>query len=141
MYAHPSFLRDNPKALLNLQKTTSKNKHGFVVEIPSIVPPRSVSPSLSHTFEDVHEKVVQSQPKVTKRPVSRKIVNPEQNPQWGICIDLVQRPTPVSPTRSQRVVSVCNESDSESKGGYNDRGRLDLLTFALEQEIACYHVY
>lgn len=141
MYAHPSFLRDNPKALLNLQKTTSKNKHDFVVGNPSIVPPRPVSPSFSHTVEDSHKKVAQPPPKTKKGTVSRKISIPKQNHHWGVCIDLVQRPTPVSPTRSQRIVSVYNDSDSESKGSYNDRGKLDLLAFALEQEIACYHVH
>ena len=145
MYAHPSFLRDNPKALLNLQKTTSKNKRDFVSETPSIIPPRPVSPSLSHTIEDTHDaKTTAARSPSTMKsstPVSRKITIPKQNHRWGSHIDVVQRPTPVSPTRPQRVVSTCsNDCDSNSTGSH-DRGKLDLLAFALEQEIACYHVH
>jgi hypothetical protein len=141
MYAHPSFLRDNPKALLNLQKTTSKNKRDCVLETPSITPPRPVSPSLSHTIEDDHEKVAQSPPKMKNVPVRRKRTTPKQDRRWGIPMDAVQRPTPVSPTRPQRVVSIYNDNSDSNSTGSNDRGKLDLLAFALEQEIACYHVH
>ena len=137
MYGHASFLRDNPKALLNLQKTTSKNKYDS-----SIIPPRPVSPSLSHTIEAAHEKAVRPSTKLKVIPMSRKITIPELDHRWGIHIDSgVRRPTPVSPTRCpSRVVSAYDDSDSSWKESH-DRGKLDLLAFALEQEIACYHVH
>lgn len=142
MYAHPFFLRDNPKALLHLQKTTSKNKRDCVSETPSIQPsPRPVSPSLSHTIEDVPEKIdASSPPKMKNIQVSRKITIPKPNHHWTTHLESIQRPTPVSPTRPHRVVSSYSDSDTNSTGSH-DRGKLDLLAFALEQEIACYHVH
>jgi hypothetical protein len=143
MYAHPFFLRDNPKALLHLQKATSKNKRDFVSETPSILPPpRPVSPSLSHTIEDVPEKVdaSSSQPKMKNVQVTRKITIPKPTHHWPRHLESMHHPAPVSPTRPHRVVSSHSDSDTSSTGSH-DRGKLDLLAFALEQEIACYHVH
>ena len=145
MYAHPFFLRDDPKALLHLQKTTSKNKRDFISETPSVLsPPRPVSPSLSHSIEDVPEKVGSSSPppKMKNVQVSRKISIPQPDHHWSRHLESKQhrRPTPVSPTRPPRVVSSpYSDSATNSTGSHNDRGKLDLLAFALEQEIACYH--
>lgn len=133
MYAHPSFLRDNPIALLNLQKTSSKNKQrNYVLETPSTPPPRPISPSLPH--------IVSSAPNVKDVKRARKITIPKPNHHWPTLVESMRRPTPVSPTHPQRVLCAYSDCDSSSTGR-NDRGKLDLLAFALEQEIACYHVH
>jgi hypothetical protein len=133
MYAHPSFIRDKPEALLYLQKTTSKNKHDFISNSASHLTPRSVSPSFSRTFDDTHEALTVT----TTTVYTRSIAIPINTTCCLTSAQSILRAAPVSPP-SRRAVTTFSDSDASSTGS-NDRGKLDLLAFALEQEIACYN--
>jgi len=119
MYAHPSFVRGNPQSLLQLRKTTPSQRRRLVSDAshgqqnkqqpPSHPNPRSVSPHLT-TANDPH----------------------------GNNLVLIQAPTPTNVHRRPSLVSPVPPrpvvlSSTIPKA---DRGKLDLLTFALEHEFA-----
>jgi hypothetical protein len=137
MYAHPSFIRGHPEALFQLQKTTAKHKQQQLpvdfkpVSTTSQVPLRSVSPSCSHTIEDVSEKALVLQ--------KANNVKQEDRIQMSLDVESLHHFAPVSPIHSQRCVTLTSIDSDASSTGSNDRGKLDLLAFALEQEIACYN--
>jgi hypothetical protein len=137
MYAHPSFVRDHPEALLKLQKMTTKNRRSSISNGPTGKEPRSVSPSFSH--HPVEAALITLSPVVTaqKLHVTKKIVLPHSFDGWATNTYSKQRATPVSPP-SQYPLVPPTDCDTSSTGS-SDRGKLDLLAFALEQEIACNH--
>jgi hypothetical protein len=139
MYAHPSFIRNKPEALLYLQKSTSRNKQDLNSDTTSCFAPRSVSPSLSHMVDDTNELLTTTTVSTKNSHFSTTIVVPGNQQCWQTNKPLIQNAnaTPVSPP-SRRALSTSSESDASSTGS-SDRGKLDLLAFALEQEIACYH--
>lgn len=137
MYAHPSFIRNKPEALLYLQKSTTRNKQDTNSDTPLCLAPRSVSPSLSHTVDDTNEILSATMASTRNSHFSTTIVVPGNSHCWETNAPLILNAAPVSPP-SRRTLSTSSESDASSTGS-NDRGKLDLLAFALEQEIACYH--
>lgn len=113
MYAHPSFVRQKPESLLNLRKisNSSRRKATPPQEITCHLDLRPVSPSVS----DSTSNSVPSSPAVS---VDHQFVI-TKIPSWGSAVQVLSRvPTVTSPKSS------------------DDRGKLDLLTLALEQASA-----
>jgi len=108
MYAHPSFLRDNPVSLLDLRKISNTNRRRTVSKDLSRQESRTVSPSPS-TSVGSHSSSPVSPHKAVCAPI----------PQWA---HLATMFAPICDAGQVRHVSA------------EDRGKLDLLTFALEHE-------
>jgi hypothetical protein len=119
MYAHPSFVRDNPAALLQLQKITTKSRRRLVSDTPG--EPRSVSPLLTSTERSTQGSF--SSHLTTSRAAKKILIHG-----FNVCST---NPAQVSPGRRYPVAQ--SESDISSTGS-NDRGKLDLLALALEQQ-------
>jgi hypothetical protein len=123
MYAHPSFVRDQPEALLQLQKCTTKSRRRLDSDASG--EPRSVSPPLSDVLT---QGALPLTSLLTKSHSAQKIVIHGFNA-WAH-----SNPTQVSPTGQSRYPVARSDSDESSTGSTNDRGKLDLLAFALERE-------
>jgi len=115
MYAHPSFIRDTPHTLLELRKVTNGGRKRPTEEVTTKYSSRTVSPlsTLHHQIDSEHEAT---------SPVMgiTKIIVPKVQ-QWGnstVYTSMVSRTTSLSPVRA------------------DDRGKLDLLALALEQQAA-----
>lgn len=107
MYAHPSFVRDRPKSLLNLRKLTTAARK------------KLLSPGPSASSSTISAKRVVSPPTSPLGSVQGTIPSMNilfsQLPNWPPQAPQAPLPEPV-PARRE------------------DRGRLDLLALALEQE-------
>mmetsp|Transcript_17237 Transcript_17237/g.32183 ORF Transcript_17237/g.32183 Transcript_17237/m.32183 type:complete len:187 (+) Transcript_17237:412-972(+) len=113
MYAHPSFVRDTPHTLLELRKITNGGRKRPTEEVTTKYSSRTVSPlsTLHHHVEHEPTSPVTGIPKIIVPKVQ----------QWGsstVYSSTVSRPSVLSPVRAA------------------DRGKLDLLAMALEQEAA-----
>ena len=122
MYAHPSFVKDHPESLVQLRKTTPAQRRGLLSDASSQKHqqpnPRSVSPhhltspsvsSANHHYYHPHHNNKVLIPCIHPHPV---------------------HPSEVSPVTPQRTTTTTTTLPT------NDRGKLDLLTFALEREFA-----
>lgn len=120
MYAHPSFVRDTPETLLQLRKITngSRNKRP-TQEVSMKYSSRAVSP-LSNPAHHLEHHYSPHSP-VTNIP---KIIVPKVG-QWG------------SSTAYTSTVSTTSPVLAPAKAA--DRGKLDLLALALEQQQAAAH--
>jgi hypothetical protein len=135
MYAHPSFVRDDPEALLKLQKI-NKTRRQPIPDVLKSKGPRSVSPTHTTTLESTVKSLSPVTP-LKKLPITKNIVLPHSMKSWTTHEIAKHHATPVSPSSQCPLLS---QSDCDaSSTGSNDRGKLDLLAFALEQEFACYH--
>ena len=112
MYAHPSFVRDTPATLLELRKIANGGRKRPTEEVSVKFSSRTVSPlSTLHHLEQEPASPVTGIPKIIVPTVG----------QWGnstAYTSIVPHTTILSPARSA------------------DRGKLDLLAMALEQEAA-----
>lgn len=120
MYAHPSFVRDKPSGLLQLQKITTKSRRRSVSASSGEL--RSVSPPLS-SAERLTQGLISSLLKTSH--AAKKIVV------HGFTGWDQSNPAQISPGRHYSFAQ--SESDTSSTGD-NDRGKLDLLALALEQQ-------
>jgi hypothetical protein len=135
MYAHPSFVRDDPEALLKLQKI-NKTRRLSIPDASKNKGPRSVSPTRCTAVEATMKTGTPVVP-VKKLQITKNIVLPHSMKSWTTSEIAKSRATPVSPSSQCPLVSH-SDCDASSTGS-NDRGKLDLLAFALEQEFACYY--
>lgn len=134
MYAHPSFVRDDPEALLKLHKI-NKARRNSIPETFRDKGPRSVSPTHTTSLESAERTLSPVMPS-KKLQISKNIVFPDGMKSWSTNGMTKNLATPVSPS-SQCPLATSSDCDASSTGS-NDRGKLDLLAFALEQEFACY---
>ena len=104
-YAHPSFIRDKPEALMNLRKINTGSRRRVVSDVD--------------TRAETPPPVQQQTPSFLQGKI---VVHGFKS--WDNL-----KPHQVSPGRS-------DASASDSSTSSNDRGKLDLLAFALEQEFA-----
>lgn len=118
MYAHPSFLRDHPASLLELRKINTGVR-------------RRPSPAVSHSLRPVSPSTSHSVGSGSsgKSPVSSPVLEKSQVVITSIPITWTYVPNKVSPKLPLRKVTSAED----------DRGKLDLLAFALERASAdCY---
>jgi hypothetical protein len=156
MYAHPFFFRNNPNALVELRKVSGPGTTVLTSIYPSV---RRNSIASNHPIDPlkVNSNVSDAQNEM-KRSISPSysssssinICSPSTSPlgtsnfdklfipsQSAVSTLILASPTPlrlpaiISPTAQRQIVSGLNEHTSLSS---NDRGRLDLLTLALEYE-------
>ena len=116
MYAHPSFVRDTPETLLQLRKITNGARSKRPTqEVSMKYSSRTVSPLSHHHLE----------PHAPHSPVTNipKIIVPKVG-QWGS-----------STAYTSTVVSATSPVLAPAKP-MADRGKLDLLAMALEQQAA-----
>lgn len=119
MYAHPFFVRDEPESLLKLRKTTTTSRRRLLSDASSLVDARSVSPTEAAVVPVlVHH--------------ANNIVIHGFNASWtqASSAQVSLEPKPILPL-VHNSTSYPNSTKSS-----NDRGKLDLLAFALEQELA-----
>lgn len=110
MYTHPSFVRDTPETLLQLRKTTNGGRKRPTEEVTMKYSSRTVSPlSTPHHLEQEPTSPVTGFPKIIVPKVG----------QWGSSTAYTST---VSPTHVLPPAKAA------------DRGKLDLLAMALEQE-------
>ena len=116
MYAHPSFLRDQPKSLLQLRKITTSSRTRLVSDASNLTltlsTTRAVSPSLYGS-----------------PPVS-----PTSERDIGSKFDAI--PSPFSFKNYALAPRTVRKGDSHSSMGTCDRGKLDLLALAMEHEFS-----
>jgi hypothetical protein len=109
-YAHPSFVRDQPESLLDLRKTTPAQRRRIVSADASL-------PKKQQKKEPLNPRSVSPIP----ASISDIVLISAAGPADKLSLSLV---SPVAP----RIVLPDVPKD--------DRGKLDLLTFALEHEFA-----
>ena len=120
MYAHPSFVRDTPETLLQLRKITNGSRKRPTEQVITTTKysSRTVSP-LSHQ----HVEHTPNSPVITNLP---KIIVPKVG-QWG-----------TSTAYTSATVSTTSPILGPSIKVAADRGKLDLLAMALEQQAAAH---
>ena len=116
MYAHPSFVRDTPETLLQLRKITNGARKRPTEEVTMKYSSRTVSP-----LSTPHHVVVEHEPHspITTIP---KIIVPKVG-QWGH-------------SSTAYTSTVSTTSPILAPAPTADRGKLDLLALALEQQAA-----
>jgi hypothetical protein len=128
MYAHPSFVRDNPESLLSLRKITSTHRRGLEMSplASSETQPaalsqwRPISPSSPSTLSETPT----SSPTSCQALVFTTI--PEAATSLWPPVSALSTKTmmvPLSPPPAPRRLT---------SNGSNDRGKLDLLALAVE---------
>jgi hypothetical protein len=129
MYTHPYFKKDDPEGLLQLRKIAPPVRRRLVSDAGSAAAARSVSPAT--TGETISPP--SSPPRASN--ASSKIVVHGFHPVWN---NTPMDPAQISPgSRQGNAFVFAAKSDYDvSSTGSNDRGKLDLLAFALEQEFA-----
>ena len=126
MYAHPSFVKDQPHALLQLRKIdngsrrrneTVRTLKSATTKAPSKSIARAVSPPTPRARDEMRDEA-------------------SSHPNTPPLIQLPQHfaRTTVAPQVSPTSLPMRRESTSSESG--DDRGKLDLLAFAMEQEFA-----
>jgi hypothetical protein len=118
MYAHPRFLRDRPMSLLDLRKTSSTSNARSISDASSTVGAtiwmtRAVSPSFSGS----------TPPSPTCKSPTRNSPD-DATRRFSDCPKFSLAPRQLALTHSL----------SPSSASCSDRGKLDLLTFAMESE-------
>eukprot|EP00523_Entomoneis_sp_CCMP467_P000745 CAMPEP_0168747782 /NCGR_PEP_ID=MMETSP0724-20121128/15835_1 /TAXON_ID=265536 /ORGANISM="Amphiprora sp., Strain CCMP467" /LENGTH=246 /DNA_ID=CAMNT_0008795585 /DNA_START=45 /DNA_END=785 /DNA_ORIENTATION=+ len=132
MYAHPSFLRHDPEGLLNLRKVTSASRRPSgnkpkaqtltVSPINNLAPIGSIAPLLTLPMRAI------SPTSPTARVSTIPNLVPASPPLMATQV-IHQAPLQAQQQQRDQVKRQRAESSTEP-----DRGRLDLLAFALEQE-------
>uniref|UniRef100_A0A7S2VDW0 HSF-type DNA-binding domain-containing protein n=1 Tax=Entomoneis paludosa TaxID=265537 RepID=A0A7S2VDW0_9STRA len=145
MYAHPSFLRNEPEGLLNLRKVTAASRR--VMPSTATYPRTNNNNHIKGPAPSLMNHVVAAIPASPVRAISPSSASSSSSSSSGeeapAMSKFVATP-PVTPTANTNAVSTTTPTvvpaspplaaqGSESPKG-PDRGRLDLLAFALEQE-------
>ena len=120
MYAHPSFVRDTPETLLQLRKITNGSRNTAAASTKRTQDVKYSSSS--RTVSPLHHDVVETPPSPTMYP---KIIVPKVG-HWG-------RTIPLSTAYTSTVAASPVLAPAVPKA---DRGKLDLLAMALEQQAA-----
>ena len=121
MYAHPSFVRDTPETLLQLRKITNGSRTKRPTqEVSMKYNSRAVSPLSNPAHHLEHHHHHPSSPVITNIP---KIIVPKVG-QWGNSTAYTSTVSTTSPDLAPKIA---------------DRGKLDLLALALEQQQAAAH--
>jgi hypothetical protein len=162
MYAHPSFLRDRPDALLQLCKITKSTRQRCVSDASSSSSsdsqPRSVSPSPPSPSSSCNgSPVKQGQIATDSLSLLNSLASSSPlffttvpkvtchgfHDNWAAHGSVKRRHSDTTPARST-AVEYCNMNTKTSLPRVNgstgcsspDRGKLDLLAMALEREFA-----
>lgn len=121
MYAHPSFVRDTPETLLQLRKITNGSRTKRPTqEVSMKYSSRAVSPLSNQAHQLEHHHRHPHSPVITNIP---KIIVPKVG-QWGSSTAYTSTISTTSPDLAPKAA---------------DRGKLDLLALALEQQQAAAH--
>ena len=122
MYAHPSFLKDQPQALVQLRKIDNRRRCSRATPpVQNVVVMPTIAPTTT-----IHDPST----------ITRAVSPPTSAPNFASSITIMgwqqQQQQQQQQTPSQ--VSPCQRRGSNESS--DDRGKLDLLAFALEQEFA-----
>ena len=114
MYSHPSYVRDTPETLLHLRKITTGSRKRSPEDTTAFkVNSRTVSPLSSPHFEAESSSPIAAIPRIIVPKVA----------QWGN-------------TTMLKYTSSLPTTAMLAPAARADRGKLDLLAMALEQEAA-----